>query len=141
MHLFFQIHSCFCVNDTATVDDDLCDFGLVGTRYSSWEPAFLLHHTAIDRLFVMRRELEEQNGLADWTESRVIGQFKKVAIWLYGLTLLKLRVANLAVSLTEISFFVFCNSLTLKSFIVIIISQETFLNRKNIPRPTIAHST
>lgn len=48
------------------------------TTYAAWDPAFLFHHSAIDRLFVMRRELEEEFRVSDWTSSRVAGQYVSV---------------------------------------------------------------
>lgn len=56
----------------------VCDYGMPTVDYAAWDPAFVLHHSAMDRLFVIRRELEELHGVADWTRSRVIGQYVKV---------------------------------------------------------------
>ena len=56
----------------------MCEYGMPTVSYAAWDPAFLLHHSAMDRLFVMKRELEESFGLSDWTRSRVVGQYLEV---------------------------------------------------------------
>lgn len=69
----FQIHNCYCYPPVG-----LCDYGMLSTQYSSWSPTFLLHHSAIDRVFAMKKALEDIKGVSDWTESRVVGQYVKV---------------------------------------------------------------
>nr|XP_039264496.1 hemocyanin 2-like [Styela clava] len=70
-----QIHDCFCIEGGTIEGEQRCRFGMPTVDYAAWDPAFMLHHSAIDRMFVMRRKIEEEEGMSDWTKSRVIGQY------------------------------------------------------------------
>lgn len=74
----FKIHDCFCWSYEKFYGAYRCTYGMPTVTYAAWDPAFLFHHSAIDRLFVMRRELEEEFGVSDWTSSRVAGQYVTV---------------------------------------------------------------
>lgn len=69
-----QIHNCFCYKSPDN-DSNWCSYGMLVSKYASWDPTFLLHHSALDRIFAMRRHLEENAGISDWTRSRCIGQY------------------------------------------------------------------
>nr|XP_026690153.1 hemocyanin A-type, units Ode to Odg-like isoform X1 [Ciona intestinalis] len=74
-----QIHVCFC-NETqivnATSKKKRCHYGMPTTPYAAWDPAFLLHHSQMDRLYALYRLLREKLGIQDWTQERMFHGYK-----------------------------------------------------------------
>nr|XP_039265620.1 hemocyanin, beta-C chain unit G-like [Styela clava] len=76
-----QIHNCFCYKAPRITDPkNWCDYGMLATAFSAFDPTFLLHHSAMDRTFAMRRHLEKNARVSDWTSSRVTSQFLAVSV-------------------------------------------------------------
>nr|XP_039265052.1 hemocyanin A-type, units Ode to Odg-like [Styela clava] len=74
-----QIHNCFCYDPPRKTDPaGWCNIGMPTTTFASYDPAFMLHHSAMDRVLVMRRHLEEDAGVTDWTSSRIISAYPEV---------------------------------------------------------------
>uniref|UniRef100_H2Y187 Tyrosinase copper-binding domain-containing protein n=2 Tax=Ciona intestinalis TaxID=7719 RepID=H2Y187_CIOIN len=46
------------------------------TPYAAWDPAFLLHHSQMDRLYALYRLLREKLGIQDWTQERMFHGYK-----------------------------------------------------------------
>ncbi|XP_078483532.1 hemocyanin type 2 unit a-like [Ciona intestinalis] len=74
-----QLHVCFC-NDTqivnATSKKRRCEYGMSTTPYAAFDPAFLIHHSQIDRLYALYRLLREKLGIQDWTQERMFHGYK-----------------------------------------------------------------
>ncbi|XP_078483522.1 hemocyanin type 2 unit a-like isoform X1 [Ciona intestinalis] len=90
-----QIHVCFC-NETQIVNTTSkkrrCEYGMPTTPYAAWDPAFLIHHSQIDRLYALYRLLRERLGIQDWTQERMFNGYKMVT---YSLNSTKESLQNL----------------------------------------------
>ncbi|CAK8686100.1 unnamed protein product [Clavelina lepadiformis] len=71
-----QIHTCICPPYRQALVEE-CYYSMANVPFAAFDPVFLLHHSQLDRLFVLYRELHELAGDQDWTEESFVGSYKE----------------------------------------------------------------
>jgi len=51
---------------------------MLNTMYAIFDPIFLLHHSQVDRIYSLYRDVHLAAGDLDWTNSSIVGSYAKV---------------------------------------------------------------
>ncbi|XP_078493430.1 hemocyanin, beta-C chain unit D-like [Ciona intestinalis] len=62
-----------CVSKDPHID---CTYSFDSTAFSAFEPAFLLHHSQIDRVYALYQKLRQVLGTQDWTKESFLDPYK-----------------------------------------------------------------
>jgi len=52
---------------------------MASTSFAGFDPIFLLHHSQIDRLYTLYKEVHDAVGDQDWTASSFVDGYAKVS--------------------------------------------------------------